>query len=256
MRRNNLPLSENSVSFMRLLQAVAVAMTSGTWEDFMIIFLILTLLSALLEAFAVARNIQRLETVAKPAVMVFLFLWLYATTGLQGSALWFGLGILFSLAGDLLLMVSLDRYFLLGLAAFLAAHILYITGFRDAILSLSGWSLILLVLIAINVSRLLRRIVGAMRANKNDALVLPVLIYGTVISVMLYAAMSTIYDPRWKTSAALFASLGAILFVASDVLLAWMKFVSPLKNGRVWNITLYHLGQIGLIAAAVSQFAY
>jgi hypothetical protein len=33
-----------------------------------------------------------------------------------------------------------------------------------------------------------------------------------------------------------------------------MKFVAPLKNGRVWNIALYHLGQIGLIAGVVSQF--
>jgi hypothetical protein len=49
--------------------------------------------------------------------------------------------------------------------------------------------------------------------------------------------------------------LGALLFVASDVILAWMKFVSPVKNGRVWNIALYHLGQFGLIAGVISQFA-
>ena len=48
-------------------------------------------------------------------------------------------------------------------------------------------------------------------------LVIPVIVYGTVISVMLYAAMSTIYDPAWKASAALFVSVGAFLFCASDV---------------------------------------
>ena len=37
-------------------------------------------------------------------------------------------------------------------------------------------------------------------------------------------------------------------------ILAWNKFVSPVKNGRVLNITLYHLGQIGLIAGVISQF--
>jgi len=41
--------------------------------------------------------------------MVCLFVWLYATTGLQGNAFWFGIGLLFSLAGDVLLMISLDR---------------------------------------------------------------------------------------------------------------------------------------------------
>jgi uncharacterized membrane protein YhhN len=94
-----------------------------------------------------------------------------------------------------------------------------------------------------------------MRAKGENNLILPVIVYGTVITVMLYAAMSTIYDPAWKTSAAFFVSAGAFLFCASDVILAWNKFVSPVKNSRVWNIALYHLGQIGLVAGAISQFA-
>jgi alkenylglycerophosphocholine hydrolase len=219
----------------------------------MYIWLILALIFAILEAIAVSRNAERLEYVAKPAVTICLFFWLYTSTGLRGNALWFGLGILFSLVGDVLLMISFDRFFLIGLVSFLCVHIFYITGFREAMMNISAWSLILLVVIAINVSRLIRRIVGAMRLKGEDPLVYPVTLYGTVISVMLYAAMSTIYDQNWKTSAALFASLGAFLFVASDVILAWMKFVSPVKNGRVGNIALYHLGQMGLIAGVIGQ---
>jgi len=220
----------------------------------MYIWLSLALVFAFLQAIAISKNLQKLGYIAKPAVMVFLFLWLYTTTGLQGNALWFGLGILLSLVGDVLLMLSLERLFLPGLIAFLLAHIVYTTGFRDAVTNVSAWSLILLIIIAINVSRLIRRIVSTMRARGENKLVVPVTIYGTVISVMLYAAMSTMYDQGWKTSAAFFVSVGAILFAASDLILAWMKFVSPVKNGRVWNIVLYHLGQIGLIAGAVSQF--
>ena len=228
--------------------------TSNDREGRMVFWLILAFISAILEAVAVLRNIQKLEYLAKPAVMIFLFVWLYTTTGLQGSAFWFGLAVLFSLAGDVLLMLSPERRFLPGLAAFLLAHIFYIAGFREAATNFSLWSVIWLFFIAVNASRLLRRIVGAMRASGEDTLVLPVLVYATVISVMLYAAMSTIYDRSWTTGAAFFASTGALLFAASDVLLAWMRFVSPLKNGRVWGIVLYHLGQIGLVAAAVSQF--
>jgi uncharacterized membrane protein YhhN len=220
----------------------------------MIIWLFLALLFAILEVIAVSRNLKRLEYLAKPSVMVCLFLWLYTSTGLQGNALWFGLGILLSLVGDVLL-ISPERFFLLGLIAFLFVHLFYIAGLREAATNISAWSLIWLVFIAVNISRLLRRIVEAMRAKGENKLVLPVLIYGTVISVMLYAAMSTMYDSSWKTSAVFFVSLGAVLFVASDVILAWNKFVSPLKNGRVWNIVLYHLGQIGLIAGVISQFA-
>jgi uncharacterized membrane protein YhhN len=221
----------------------------------MIIWLILVLLFAFLEAIAVSRNVERLEYIAKPSVMVFLFLWLYTSTGLQGDALWFGVGLLFSLVGDVLLMFSSNRFFLLGLVAFLFTHIFYLIGFRDAATNISAWSLIWMLFIAINVSRLIRRIVGAMRAKGENKLILPVVLYGTVISMMLYGAMATIYDPAWKTSAAFFVSLGAILFTTSDTILAWMKFVSPLKNGRAWNIVLYYLGQIGLIAGAIAQFS-
>lgn len=220
----------------------------------MYFWLALALLFALLESIAVSRNLKRLEYIAKPAVMAFLFLWLYTTTGLQGTTLWFGLGILLSLVGDVLLMISLDRLFLPGLAAFLLAHLSYITGFRAELTTVNVWSLILLAFIAINASRLLRRIVGAMRARGENTLILPVIAYGIVISIMLYAAMSTTSNLTWSPLAAFLVSAGALLFVASDVILAWMKFVAPLKNARIWNIALYHLGQIGLIAGVVSQF--
>ena len=220
----------------------------------MVIWLILAFIFAVLEAIAVSKNIQRLEYIAKPAVMTCLFLWLYTSTGLQGNTFWFGLGILFSLVGDVLLMTSLNRAFLFGLIAFLLTHIFYITGFGSELTAITAWSLILAIFIAINVGRLLRRIVGAMRSKGEKRQVVPVILYGTVISVMLYAAMSTIYNPAWTTRAAFFVSLGAFLFCASDALLAWERFVSPVPKGKVWNIVLYHLGQIGLIAGVISQF--
>ena len=220
----------------------------------MYIWLVLAFIFASLEALAVSKNLQRLEYFAKPAVMICLFFWLYASTGLQGNTFWFGLGILFSLAGDVLLMISLDRMFLFGLAAFLFAHLSYIIGFKDGLGTVSAWSLLLLVFIAVSVIRMMRRIVGALRAKGENNLVYPVILYGSVISAMLYAAMSTIQDPAWKTSAAFFVSLGAFLFCVSDVILAWDKFVSPVRNGRVFNIATYYLGQIGIIAGVISQF--
>ena len=44
--------------------------------------------------------------------MIALLLWLWTSVGLQGALLWFGLGILLSLAGDVLLMISPDRFFI------------------------------------------------------------------------------------------------------------------------------------------------
>ncbi len=218
------------------------------------IWLVLTFIFAFLEALAVSRNLPKLEYIAKPGVMVYLFLWLYFSTSLHGSTFWFGVGILFSLVGDVLLMNPTNTMFLAGLVAFLFAHIFYIVGFRSELGIGSAWSLILLALVLVNGVRVVRRIIGAMRAKGENGLVSPVIVYSLAISFMLYAAMSTLYDPAWKTNAALFVSLGAFLFYMSDVILAWNKFVSPIKNGHLFNIVIYHLGQIGLIAGVISQF--
>jgi uncharacterized membrane protein YhhN len=219
----------------------------------MSLWLILAFIFAALEIVAVSRNLQRLEYIVKSAVLICLFLWLYSSTGLQGNALWFGLGLVFSLMGDVLL-ISSERLFLFGLIAFLLTHITYLTGFFEADLNITVWSLILAVIITMSISRLLRSIVGAMQIRGEKGLVLPVITYGTVISMMLFAAISTLFNPRWKPGSALLVSLGALLFCASDAILAWNKFVTPIKHGRVLNISLYYLGQIGLIAGVIAQF--
>jgi len=221
----------------------------------MIIWLILAIVFAVLEVLALSKGSQKLEWLAKPAVMTCLFIWLYLNTGMQGLTFWFGVGILFSLAGDVLLMISLDRMFLVGLLAFLLAHVSYITGFKDQLASASAGSLLLIVILGISATRLIRRIIGAMRAKGQNRLVIPVIIYSTVITVMLFAAMTTIFDPAWTTGASFLVSAGAFLFFVSDIVLAWNKFVSPIQNGRILNIAAYHLGQICLIAGIISQFA-
>jgi uncharacterized membrane protein YhhN len=220
----------------------------------MYIWLIPAFVFAVLEAWAVSKNIHKLEYVAKPVVMVCLFAWLYFTTGLKGPTLWFGMGILFSLAGDIFLMLSLDRMFIFGLIAFLLAHLSYIAGFGIQIISVSAESFFLIAILVIGAVRIVRRIVGAMRAKGENKLVIPVIVYSAVISIMLLAAMSTIFDRSWEMSASFLVSMGAFLFYLSDIILAWNKFVSPIKNGRVFNIATYYLGQIGLIAGVISQF--
>ena len=217
------------------------------------IWVVLALIFAGLESVALWKKLDKLEYIVKPAVMVCLFIWLYLSTGLQGLTLWFGIGILFSLAGDILLMISLDRMFVFGLVAFLLAHIAYLVGFQNELMEVNAWSVMLIVLLAINGVRLIRKIVSSIKAKRQTRLVYPVIVYSIVITVMLYAAMTTISNPAWTTRAAFFVSVGAFLFYLSDLILAWNKFVSPIQNGRILNIAAYHLGQIGLIAGVISQ---
>ena len=220
----------------------------------MIIWLILALLFAGVESLAIMRGWRRVEYIAKPAVILCLIAGLYIGTGLQGSAFWFGLGLLFSLLGDVALLSLSEKMFLAGLVLFLFTHICYLFGFRQQLFAPSAWSLVLVFVILLNAVRLLRRIVGSMRARGLNRLVYPVIVYGLVISLMLFAAMSTLSDQEWDMGAAFFVSVGAFLFWLSDLMLAWNKFVSPLKVGRLTAVAAYHVGQISLIAGVIRQF--
>ena len=230
------------------------------------IFLIAAFLFAALEVLALQRNQPRLEYVAKPAVLVALFLWLWTSVGLQGVSLWFGLGILFSLAGDILLMLSPDRFFLAGLVTFLFTHVAYVIGFNTPLPPLSGWSLLLAVIIGINGIRVMRRLLVPLAAQAvsprrargpnggQSQLRIPIILYGVVISIMLLSALMKLTDLSWNAVAALLVSLGAFLFYLSDIILAWMKFIAPVQHGPIYNMLSYHLGQIALIAGVVLQF--
>ncbi len=219
------------------------------------VLLIAALIFAALEALALQKNLPRLEYIAKPAVMILLFFWLWISTGLSGALFWFGLGILFSLIGDILLMISLDRMFLASLVAFLCAHVMYVIGFNTPPPELSAWGFLLAIMIGIGGARLIRRIISPLAAQGQAGWRIPIIVYGAIISIMLLSALMKLTDLSWNATAALLVGLGAFLFYMSDIILAWMKFIAPIQNGRIYNILSYHLGQIALIAGVVNQFS-
>ncbi len=219
----------------------------------MYILIILAFIFAALESLALWKGWRKLEFVAKPAVMVCLFIWLSATAGLQGALLWFGIGILFSLAGDIALLF-IDRFFAFGLIAFLLAHLAYLVGFNVPFPeSLGVWAFGIAIVVGLSAVRLLRRIVEGVRKNL-PRLVVPIIVYSTVITLMLLSALLTLFRPEWNSTAAYLVSLGAFLFYLSDIILAWNKFVSPIKNGRMLNIGIYHLAQIAIVVGVAMQF--
>ena len=221
---------------------------------------ILLFLVAATDWVAVAKGWKKVEYIAKPAAMLAL-LGLLAIFGGFGSLplICFGLGIFFSLSGDIFLMLSFyrfsNRWFVPGLIAFLLAHVAYITGLNTPLPNVSPiWSMGLAVILALTAARILRRIIAGVRQKGLLRLVRPVGLYGMVITLMLLSALLTLYNASWKTSAAGLVAIGAILIYFSDILLAWNKFVNPIKNGRLANMLLYHLGQFALIAGVIFQF--
>jgi uncharacterized membrane protein YhhN len=226
----------------------------------MILLLILYFLIAILDWLAVAKGWKKVEYVAKPSAMLVL-LGPLAFLARFGSIplICFSLGIFFSLVGDVFLMLSYgrssDRWFLPGLVAFLMVHVSYIIGLNIPSPGASPlWSFGLGILLALSAARLLRQILAGVTQKGLGSLVRPVALYGLTITLMLLSALLTFFSSWWNVYAAVLVASGAILFYFSDALLAWNKFVRPLKNGPVINMVFYHLGQLALVAGVILQF--
>jgi uncharacterized membrane protein YhhN len=204
---------------------------------------------AILDWVAVAKNWKPLEYIAKPGVMVALLAWLWSVGGFKGHLLWFVIGLFFSLIGDIFLMLP-NKMFSAGLIAFLLTHIAYLIGFDDSLPPLNMVSILLATMVGITAFRVGREILGSLNSSKHKRLQIPVLIYIITISLMLLSALLTLVRPEWSIGASLLVSGGAMLFVASDTILAWNKFVEPLKGENLAVITSYHIGQIFIILGA------
>ncbi len=184
---------------------------------------------ALVDWLAVARQQARLEYVAKPATLAALLV--YATTGTHPSG-WLVTALACSLLGDVYLMLPTDQ-FAAGLGAFWLAHVAYIVDFDAAWGTRLAWLLVLGVLGYPLTARILRSVTAS-------ALRPAIVAYMAVLSLMVASALA---------SGSLLAGVGALLFFASDGILAWNRFVAPISSARLAVIITYHLGQLGLVAA-------
>jgi alkenylglycerophosphocholine/alkenylglycerophosphoethanolamine hydrolase len=223
---------------------------------------IIVLILAIVDWIAVEKKWKVVEYFAKPATMLALIWWIWQSAGWGGAMLWFTLGAVFCLAGDVFLMVPRNM-FIFGLLAFLLGHICYILGLNMVppftnvaglamAVILGNWmAIITLILLAVYLVWFYPKLASGLRANEKNSLKIPVLIYSLVISLMVYSAVMTWYRAGWSTMAALSVSVGALLFFASDSILAWDRFLNPLPHARFRVMLTYHLGQIGIILGAM-----
>lgn len=185
---------------------------------------------------AVATRKRTLEFLCKPAAIALLLAVAIALEPRHEAQRWaFVVALGFSFLGDVLLMVE---RFLHGLVAFFFAHIAYIVGLRATAV---GYRPLILsaIIIFVPVALIGRHILVAVRENAPE-LGTPVSAYIAVISVMGASALA---------SGNALAATGAVLFLASDSLIAWNRFVSPLAWAPMTIIVTYHLGQAGLVLA-------
>jgi uncharacterized membrane protein YhhN len=207
------------------------------------IFLILAIAFAAVDWYAVSVGLKRAEYVAKPSAMLFLILW-FATRFIvpTDQELIFLVALALSLCGDIFLMWPTDE-FVKGLAAFLLAQITYIVAFNFYGVVFSVVTIVFAVLIAVVAYLILRRILAALRTSGKSALVIPIIAYAVVLSGMLWSAMSNMVRPGWGFGYGLISAIGASLFFASDISIAWNRFVGPTRGGRIFEMVAYHLAQ-------------
>jgi uncharacterized membrane protein YhhN len=189
--------------------------------------LLLFFVFAMIDWIAVANDWKAGEWVTKPAALAMLLLY----AGLQPEVTWVLLAALtFSLLGDVYLMLPKDM-FVAGLSAFLVGHVFYILSFNVD----DGTRAIWLVVLLLASAPVGLKILGA---AKPESMRPPVAIYMLVILTMVASAFA---------SASFAAIAGAVLFYASDAMIAWNRFVDPFPGARVAIIVTYHLGQLGLV---------
>ena len=193
-------------------------------------------------------QIDLLQQLCKPLIVTTLIGYLdwRVNNVTKGLAKWVLLALLFSLTGDILLMFQDQNslFFLLGLSAFLLAHIFYIFFFHQVRIKekIKG-NILLLGIVAVYYALL----IYALAPHLGDMKV-PVLVYGVVISFMFMLAMHLLFMKG--TSAGKWMMVGALLFVVSDSVLAINKFYQPFEAAGIIIMLTYGAAQFFIVKGA------
>ncbi|MDO9377477.1 MAG: lysoplasmalogenase [Nocardioidaceae bacterium] len=205
------------------------------------LLLVVTVALAVVDWWAVASARRGLELLAKPATLLALVGVALAIDPVDGTARgWLVAALALCLLGDVLLVLPRDA-FVPGLAAFLLGHLAYVVAFWPLASSWVGGAAALVVAASSSLAVLPGALRGA-RAEGGAPLAGAVTGYVVVI-----AAMATVAG----ASGSAWGWAGGVLFVASDALLAWSRFVRPLAHGHLAVMVTYHLAQVSLVLAFV-----
>jgi uncharacterized membrane protein YhhN len=191
---------------------------------------------------------KELQTFSKPLIIPVLigFFDSQLASITKGISKWILAALLFSLAGDALLMFEEKNsiFFLLGLSAFLLAHLFYIVFFhrvrvKEKVKN-NPWLLVAVVAYYAALITLLSPFLGDMK--------IPVLVYGIVISFMFMLAMHMLFIKN--KSAGQWMMFGALLFVISDSVLAINKFYQPFEFAGILIMLTYGVAQLFIVEGA------
>lgn len=176
----------------------------------------------------------------KPLMLVSLSLWFYFSSRRFGDrfTLLIQAGLFFSLVGDIALMLDhRDQfYFIVGLGAFLIAQMCYAMGFGQNIAEAGNSpGLFIGILIAALVATYGVLFAMGLLEHVEDILVVPFGIYAAAITIMGMTA--ALRFGRTYLPSFILVLAGALLFIASDSILATSRFVRPVGHAA-WSVLL------------------
>ncbi|HYG60301.1 MAG TPA: lysoplasmalogenase [Symbiobacteriaceae bacterium] len=155
-------------------------------------------------------------------------------------------GLLFSLAGDIFLMLP-RNLFVPGLASFLVAHLYYIYAMWMALpVRLTVWDLPTGLAMGGYALWMSRRLAAGMKERGQERLLGPVILYIIVICVMVWRAAGTLFQPCPLPVSPVLIAVGAVLFGVSDSALGWNRFVRPIPARDMIVMSTYFAAQVCL----------
>jgi uncharacterized membrane protein YhhN len=188
--------------------------------------------------------------VCKPLLMLVLSSWFFFKSRRVGDrfTLLVQAGLFFSWIGDIALMYQFrdEFFFLIGLGAFLITQLCYVIAFSgnlvhgDARWPLAIWALVLL-LVSFGAAVILLLV-----PSVDEAVRLPVTIYVCTITAM--GVTATLRYSRTYLRSFVMILCGALLFITSDSILAWNRFMHPIAHAS-WSVMLTYSAAQYLIAA-------
>ncbi|MGJ8592412.1 MAG: lysoplasmalogenase [Aquaticitalea sp.] len=188
-------------------------------------------------------SVSQFHYITKPAIVISLIVFFWKGRHAVSKFIRFltVMALLFSLLGDVLLMFDehSSTNFILGLLAFLVAHIMYILVFlkhRNPSKNANGFGIILLIY-ALVLFYFLKNGLGEM--------LMPVLVYMTVILTMSITAF--LRKGKVTKISYHFVFLGAVLFMISDSILALDKFHAAIPFSSILIMLTYAMAQYFIV---------
>jgi uncharacterized membrane protein YhhN len=199
---------------------------------------------AIVDWIAVYRRLFRVECVAKPLTLLLLLI-AAATADLGPAHLWIVAALACGLVGDTALLFDRpdgsDLPFLCGLGAFLVGHVFYMVGFLRAGQHAGGLLVGAVVVVAV-VALTLRPVLRGAARQAGRGFAALVAAYAGALGAMAVLGAGT---------GLALTGCGAVLFLVSDVALAWNRFVRELPHGPLLVIVTYHVGQALIVLGLV-----